>query len=192
MRIWKPLQIPSTRPPLAGELGDRLHDRREARDRAAAEVVAVGEPAGEDDGCRAGGKLRARRARPAGRRRRGASRASSASRSSFEPGKTTTAIRGRALRRRHSRGVQLDLVALDQRVREQLLAHPLDLGARLGLVVGRRARARRAGRPCASPTSKPRCRRLLSTACPCGSRMPLFGRTRTVAFTPSTDAGSAR
>ena len=43
---------------VAGELGDRLHDRREARDRAAAEVVAVGEPAGEDDACGAGGKLR--------------------------------------------------------------------------------------------------------------------------------------
>ena len=32
--------------------------------------------------------------------------------------------------------MELDLVALDQRVREQLLAHPLDLRARLGRVVG--------------------------------------------------------
>ena len=36
-------------PALSGEVGDRLHRRREARDRAGPEVVAVGEPAGEDD-----------------------------------------------------------------------------------------------------------------------------------------------
>src|SRR5262245_54333798 len=84
------------------------------------------------------------------------------SRSSFDPGKTTTAISGRGrsvtppapLRARvaspperdrlargrapvGSRGLpQLDLIALDQRVREKLLAHPLDLRARLGGVVG--------------------------------------------------------
>src|SRR4051812_36696514 len=35
---------------VAGELDDRLHDRREARDGPDAQVVAVGEPAGDDDG----------------------------------------------------------------------------------------------------------------------------------------------
>ena len=57
MRIWKPLQMPSTSPPSFGEADDGGHDRREAGDRAAAEVVAVREPAGEDDGCRSGRKL---------------------------------------------------------------------------------------------------------------------------------------
>ena len=57
------------------------------------------------------------------------------SRSSFEPGKTTTAIAGRGCGLRHAARLQLDLVALDQRVGEQLLAHALDLGARLGGVV---------------------------------------------------------
>ena len=100
---------------------------------------------------RRGGRLlrspqgaRAPCARSAARRRRGArARAGRRGRRSS---------RGR--RRRRSAGaatvltaaVELDLVALDQRVREQLLAHPLDLRARLGRVVGRRARARRAGR----------------------------------------------
>jgi hypothetical protein len=32
--------------------------------------------------------------------------------------------------------LQFDLIALDQRVREQLLAHPLELGKRLRLVIG--------------------------------------------------------
>ena len=67
------------------------------------------------------------------------SSASAASRSSFEPGKTRTAILGAAFA--HSR--ELDLVGLDQRVREQLLAHPLELGARSG----RRRRDRARGRP---------------------------------------------
>ena len=47
---WKPLQIPSTRPPSRANVDHRLHHRREARDRADAQVVAVGEPAGDDDG----------------------------------------------------------------------------------------------------------------------------------------------
>ena len=35
-------------PPVAGELRDRLHHRREPRDRPGAQVVAVGEAAGDD------------------------------------------------------------------------------------------------------------------------------------------------
>jgi hypothetical protein len=34
---------------VAGERDDLLHDRSEARDRAGPQVVAVGEPAGDDD-----------------------------------------------------------------------------------------------------------------------------------------------
>ncbi len=46
---WKPLQMPSTGPPSRGERRDLLHDRREAGDRPDAQVVAVGEAAGDDD-----------------------------------------------------------------------------------------------------------------------------------------------
>ena len=45
---WKPLQMPSTGPAVAGEALDLLHHRREARERAGAQVVAVGEAAGDD------------------------------------------------------------------------------------------------------------------------------------------------
>ena len=49
-RTWKPLQMPSTgRPPCAASM-TRLHHRREPGDRAAAQVVAVGEAAGQDHG----------------------------------------------------------------------------------------------------------------------------------------------
>ena len=37
-------------PALVGELDHRLHHRREAGDRAGAQIVAVGEAAGDDDG----------------------------------------------------------------------------------------------------------------------------------------------
>ena len=64
---------------VAGELDDRLHDRREARDRAGAQVVAVGEAAGDDDAstpcrsrspCHSSDRLADLRARPAARRPR--------------------------------------------------------------------------------------------------------------------------
>ena len=57
VRIWNPLQIPRTSPPSAANRVDRAHDGREPGDRAAAEVVAVREPSGEDDGRRAGREL---------------------------------------------------------------------------------------------------------------------------------------
>src|SRR5580765_2562880 len=53
--------------------------------------------------------------------------AQSASRSSQAPGKRTTPMRGCGLVTRPLR--ELDLVALDQRVGEQLLAHPLHFRA---------------------------------------------------------------
>ena len=46
-RIWKPLQMPSTGPPAGGERLHFSHDRREARDRAGPQVVAVCEAAGQ-------------------------------------------------------------------------------------------------------------------------------------------------
>ena len=47
---WKPLQMPEHRQPAPGGLDHLGHHRREAGDRAAAEVVAVGEPARQHDG----------------------------------------------------------------------------------------------------------------------------------------------
>src|SRR5438445_11787220 len=48
------------------------------------------------------------------------------SRSSSDPGNVTTPTRSCGL------AIERDLVRLDERVREQLLAHPLDLGAHGG------------------------------------------------------------
>ena len=53
-RIWKPLQIPRTRPPSAANAVTFLHRRREAGDSAAAQIVPVREPTGEDDGVHFG------------------------------------------------------------------------------------------------------------------------------------------
>ena len=112
---------------------------------------------------------RPRRARRARARRR-AGGAHAASRSSFDPGKTRTAIRARN---------DLDLVALDQWVGEQLLAHPLELPVRLvaplDVELDHPADARLLDR-------EPEVIERGSTASPWGSRMPSFGRTITVAF----------
>ena len=49
-RIWKPLQMPEHwSVPRRGRLLHRGHDRRETRDRAAAEVIAVGKAARQHD-----------------------------------------------------------------------------------------------------------------------------------------------
>src|SRR5215210_453686 len=53
--------------------------------------------------------------------------AHAASRSSFDPGKTRTPTRGLSISAIAM--IQLDLVAFDQRIREQALAHALDLRA---------------------------------------------------------------
>ena len=45
---------PEYQPSGGCELGDGMHGRREARDRAAAEVVAVGEAAWQNDACNVG------------------------------------------------------------------------------------------------------------------------------------------
>ena len=121
------------------EFGDRVHHRREARDRARAQVVAVGEAAGHDDrvdaasSCRrrATGWCRHRRAtrRPTRRPARSSSRGTGRRRLADSPGE---------LRDRH-------LVGLDHRIRQQPLAHLLDLRAR---VRRRRSRRRPAGWSC--------------------------------------------
>ncbi len=45
----EPVADAQHRPPLGGEAANRLHRGREAGDRAGAEIVAIGEPAGDDD-----------------------------------------------------------------------------------------------------------------------------------------------
>ena len=57
---WKPLQMPTTGPPAAANSADRVHHRREAGDRAGAQVVAVREPAGHDDRVDAAARSRRR------------------------------------------------------------------------------------------------------------------------------------
>ena len=46
----EPVADPEHRPASSGKVGHRSHDRREPRDRAGAQVVAVGEAPGQDDG----------------------------------------------------------------------------------------------------------------------------------------------
>ena len=156
-RIWKPLQIPSTGPPVGCEAPPRPSPARSARSR------------------RSGGSRRTRSRREARRRRsRAAARSRRATRARHRrrarraprrhPGRRSSPGR-RAPRPSagRSRAVDLDLDALDQRVREQLLAHALDLrpascGSRRrarGRRAGRRARRRRRSRACAASPAPP-------------------------------------
>ena len=92
-RTWKPLQMPSTGAALGGEACDRLHRRREARDRSGAQVVAVGEAAGDDHAVEVREVRLLVPDQPASPTRL---HASSASRSSQEPGNWMTPITARA------------------------------------------------------------------------------------------------
>ena len=166
-QTWKPLQIPITGPPSRGELDHRLHDRREAGDRAGAQVVAVGEAAGDDDGvdARAG---RGRRA-TAGPPRRAARTPSRASTSSQEPGKADDA---------ELHAVGLEDSRSPRSAGSRAAARTSPAAAR-----GPRRRARSGGRRgrCSTP-SKPSAGSARSTVWPCGSRMPALGRTGTRAL----------
>ena len=132
-RTWNPLQMPSTGPPAAANACDLLHDGREPRDRTGAQVVAVREPAGQNDGV---GALEARCpcARSARRpdRARAWRRDRRRDRSSI-PGKTTTA---------NFMTVDLDAIALDDRIGEQLVGGLRRQRARLVSASARRFRAR--------------------------------------------------
>ena len=165
-------------PALRGEGGHRRHHRREAGDRPATEVVAVREAARQDDAADARGQpllpvpdedgFRAERAelpRPRPGRR-------------SSPGRRRRRSSGAA----RSRLRDLDLVALDQRVREQLLAHPLDLGTGGCRVAPRRPRGRPRGLPARSRRRSRGGEASPGPPRPCGSRIPCFGRTSTVAF----------
>ena len=111
--------------------------------------------------------------------------AQAASWSSFDPGKTTTATIGRgSLTRRRSRSRSSR--SAGSRAAARTSARPRRARSRRR---PRRPRGRRPGRRGASPTAKPRCRSDSCTASPCGSRMPCFGRTRTVAFTGAPRSG---
>ena len=61
---------------LGGKGAHRIHDRRARRDRAAAQIIAIGEAAGNDDEIGAAGSaFRRARPSPARARRRAAARA---------------------------------------------------------------------------------------------------------------------
>ena len=155
---------------------DRVHDTRARRDRAAAQVVAVGKAAGQHDevgplGQRALVVPDDRRAR----RRSPAASARATSPSRLEPGNRTTAAR--------SGLVMGNRVVLDDRIGEQLLAG-LAQGARRGLG-DRRAAISMSNtlpwRTLATP-STPSDFSAPSIALPCGSRTPDFKVTTTRAF----------
>ncbi len=183
---WKPLQMPSTRPPVGGEAGDGAHDRAEPGDDAGPQVVAVREPAGQDD---RGDPVERRllvpqRDRLGAGQRRGAW---SVSRSQLLPGKTTTPIRTPTVSPPPRRRSRVDDVSPSGST-----AYASMSGFDSSSEASRSTTARAAGSSAAStvsstrrPTrtsctpSMPRWPRLPSTARPCGSRMPGLGVTLT-------------
>ena len=95
VRIWKPLHEPMSGPPSAANALDRGHDRREAGNRPGAQVIAVGEAAGQHDRVRLA-ELGLGVPRPGEAPSRAPSAATCAkSRSLHVPGKTATVTRGR-------------------------------------------------------------------------------------------------
>ena len=56
-RIWKPLQTPSTRPPWSANLRTASMMGAARRDRAAAQIIAIGEAARQHHQVGAGGQL---------------------------------------------------------------------------------------------------------------------------------------
>ena len=159
-----------------GELAHRPHHRREAGDRAGAQVVAVGEAAGNHDrvdSARARYR-RARRARPRRPARRRAPRRARRTSPGTEARRTSSRC-GPAQRRRYL----LYLVVLDQGIGEQLLAEAVEVGA-----VSASSSTMRPTRTCETP-SNPSAGSARSTALPCGSRMPSLGLISTRAFTAS-------
>ena len=172
---WKPLQMPSTgRPPLA-RVDHRLHHRREAGDGAAAQVVAVGEAAGQDhrvdavqvvvavperDRLAAGEADRARGVAVVERAREG---------DDADP----HAAHGRSSTRHGE--------VLDHRVGEQRLGGISRIWASARLVDRRRRPRARS----ACPAGRRRCRRSRGgagawcTAWPCGSRISGLSMTST-------------
>ncbi len=168
------------RPALVGERAHRAHRRREARDRAAAQVVAVREAARQDRRRprRAAARPRATRARPSAP---SSSSARSASRSSLEPGNETTATRAFTGRPR-SRTTRSAGSRAAGRTSARAPRAPAPRRAA--------STSRSTSRPTrAPPTSKPSCRSAAPTASPCGSRMPSLGRTSTVAFNAAPRPG---
>ncbi len=154
VRIWKPLQMPSTATPGGGPPEHLGHDRGARRDRAAAQVVAVSEAARQHDQVepRQLGRRRARRARR---------RAPAAASATADVAIAVGAREGDDPARKRSTPqagsvVEGHRIGLDHRIGKQLLAHRPDLGFRRGAVGSGRARARSA---CPDgPSRRPRSR----------------------------------
>src|SRR3954469_1312493 len=180
---------PEYRPAVSRERGDRLHHRSKASDRTAAEVVAVGEPAGQDHALR---PLRQCRLGVPDADGRGAEQ----------------------LQREEGVPVVVRAGEGDNRDPRPFAHAPSPSSIENDSIIGLassswdiRSRAARASsgpsassststrRPTRAPeTAKPRVRSASPTASPCGSRMPSLGRINTVAFTgpPSGRRDSAR
>ena len=162
---WKPLQMPSTEPAVRGEALDLGHHRREARDRAGAQVVAVGEAARDDD------RVDARRSR------------SACHRSTASPTRAAACSASTSSQSRGSGRPRTSRAAARSR-------SPRSAGWRAAARTSRGSRARSSTSSSTSrPTwtlrrpSKPSAGSARSTAWPCGSRIPAFGRIRTRALT---------
>ena len=167
---WKPLQMPTTGPPPAAKL-HRRHDRREAGDGPRAQVVAVGEAAGEDHGIEADQVASPCQTMDASAP--SASTASTTSCSQLEPGNSTTPTRAVT-----GAGSRVTGGILDHRVGEQSPAQFVDLRPGRPLVGGVDARN---GTPCRpaprNPARNPSAGKARSMVAPCGSAMP--GRSDT-------------
>ena len=144
-----------------GELDHRLHHRREPGDRAGAQIVAVGEAAGDDDRVDA---LQVTVAVP--------EQLGVADPLSGEQRVDVVTGAGEADDAELHASLD-DLVVLDQRVDEQPLAHRRQLGRILDVELDQAADVD------AETPPKPSAGSARSTAWPWGSRIPALGRTST-------------
>src|SRR5439155_1771384 len=161
------------------KFGNRGHRRGEARDRAATEIVAVRETAGQDDRIQIGQLA-------FGMPDRGGLGVECGQR----PERVAVVVRAGELDdpdprpgRAHA-PFSRSMISYDSiSGLASSCSHICSTSRRaaVGSVVSTSRSTRRPMRACA--TVKPSCRSELSTASPWGSRMPCLGRTRTVAFT---------
>ena len=118
---WKPLQMPTTRPPRSAWRRTGRHDRRAAGDGPAAQVVAVGEATGQQHGVGARGQLGV-----------GVPRLDGVGAEALDrPRRAVVIERARKADHGHRRHPDLHRVVLDQGVGEQLLAHRPRLAGRV-------------------------------------------------------------
>ncbi len=166
---------PEHRAAVGGEAPDGIHHRRDAGDRPATEVVAVGEPARKHDAARSS---RERRVAVPHRRRLGAEPLER------EPGVTVVVRAGKGDDRdarpfaAHASSTTTSKLSMSGLASSS--AHMRSTSARADSASSA-ATSRSTRRPTrARVTEKPSVESDAWTASPCGSRIPAFGRMRTV------------